>query len=135
MGGRHLKQPKKKTISIGGRFRKIDIFVLPSVSESFPNALLEAMASGCACVATRVGGIPELIEDNRSGLLFANGDAGALAAHLDRLLKDTALRRQLGTAAAARARAEFPVNAYCRRMEALYDTLLTSQRAQRLRQM
>lgn len=105
-------------------FRRIDIFVLPSVSESFPNSLLEAMASGCASVATRVGGIPELIDEGETGLLFANRNAAELAAHLERLITDASLRQRLGRTAAATVRERFPISRYCRRMEDFYDSLL-----------
>ena len=109
---------------VAGWFRAIDIFVLPSVSESFPNALLEAMASGCASVATRVGGIPELIDDGRNGLLFTNHSVEELAGCLERLITGADLRRRLGEAAAATALERFPISRYCRRMEDFYDSLL-----------
>jgi len=76
-----------------------DIFVLPSYSEGLSNALMEAMVSGCACVATNVGGNAFLIEDGISGLLFPPGDRTALQRHLRRLLGETALRQRLGVAA------------------------------------
>jgi glycosyltransferase involved in cell wall biosynthesis len=78
------------------------VFVLPSHREGLPTALLEAMAHGCAVVATPVGGIPSLVEDGRTGLLVPPGDAGALRAAVERLLADRALRRRLGDAARAR---------------------------------
>jgi len=122
LGGDCVLEPARPDVA--DWFRAIDIFVLPSVSESFPNALLEAMASGCAAVATRVGGIPELIADGRTGLLFANGNVEELAAHLRRLIEDSSFRRQLGRQAAAAAREEFPISRYCRQMEDFYDSLL-----------
>lgn len=84
-----------------------DIFVMPSYSEGLSNALMEAMASGCACVASRTGGNAFLIEDGRSGLLFPPGDCDALLAHLCRLVADPAQRHTLGQAAQERIRQHF----------------------------
>lgn len=79
-----------------------DIFVLPSYSEGLSNALMEAMACGCACVASDVGGNRFLIQNGVSGFLFPPGDRAALAAHLRRLVEDSAKRRMLGEAARKR---------------------------------
>lgn len=79
-----------------------DIFVLPSYSEGLSNALMEAMASGCACIASDVGGNRYLLQNGISGLLFPAGDREALAAHIRRLLEDAAKRRDLGIAARKR---------------------------------
>lgn len=82
--------------------KSTDIFVLPSYSEGLSNALMEAMASGCACVASDVGGNRFLIQNGVSGLLYPAGDREALRAHLRRLLTDPAKRRSLGGAARKR---------------------------------
>ncbi len=79
-----------------------DIFVLPSYRDGYPNALLEAMASGLACVASRTGSIPEIMVSGEHGLLIDAGDAGQIADALRLLIRDVPLRRQL--AAAARER-------------------------------
>ncbi len=79
-----------------------DIFVLPSYSEGLSNALMEAMASGCACIASEVGGNCFLIQNGVSGLLFPAGDREALAAHIRRLLSDPAKRKAMGEAARRR---------------------------------
>jgi len=71
-------------------------------------------------VATRVGGIPEVMEDGRSGLLAPAGDAVALAAAVQGLLDDPARRRELGRAAQQRARERFTAGAIVPRYEALY---------------
>jgi glycosyltransferase involved in cell wall biosynthesis len=75
--------------------RQMDIFVLPSLTESFSNALMEAMASGCCAIASQVGGNAELIEDGRTGLLFPAEDSNALAACLRRVIDNSQLRRDL----------------------------------------
>jgi glycosyltransferase involved in cell wall biosynthesis len=84
-----------------------DIFVLPSYSEGLSNALMEAMASACACVATEVGGNRSLIQNGVSGFLFPPGDREALRAHVRRLLDDPAKRHAMGEAARARINEHF----------------------------
>ena len=73
-----------------------DIFVLPSLYENFPACILEAMASQCAVVSTRVGGIPEMIEDGADGILIPANDSEALADSLTRLAEDKTLRADMG---------------------------------------
>ncbi len=104
----------------------IDIFVMSSRSESFPNALLEAMACGCCVIGSDVGGIPELIEDGQSGLLFRSGDAADLSEKLASVLSDTALRRRLASNAAARAAHKFSMEQAVARIEHIYTSLLES---------
>ncbi len=106
-------------------YRAMDIFVLPSFSEAFPNAVLEAMASGCATVASDVGGIPELIADGDTGLLFTNRDQDALSAQLGRLALDPSLRQRLGSHAARSVLSRFTMRHYCERMEMFYAAMLT----------
>jgi len=108
--------------------RKMDIFVLPSYSEAFSNSLLEALACGCAVVASRVGGTPELTGGNEErGLLFPGGDADALAAQLERLLTDDALRRELGTKAAKFAKENLSIEIAAARTGAMYERLLAKK--------
>lgn len=110
---------------VAGWMRAIDIFVLPSRSESFPNGLLEAMASGCCPVGSCVGGIPELIEDGVSGLLFPSGDAAALAARLNLLITGDALRNRLAQAAQDRAHTVFTRDRFVTNTSDLYSRLLS----------
>jgi glycosyltransferase involved in cell wall biosynthesis len=77
------------------------VFALPSHAEGSPMSLLEAMAAGCAVVATRVGGIPDSVCDGQNGLLVPAGDSNGLAAALGRLLDHPELAAQLGVAARA----------------------------------
>jgi glycosyltransferase involved in cell wall biosynthesis len=77
----------------------LDVFVLPSLSEGSPNALLEALAAGRPVVATCVGGIPELARDGTEALLVPPRDAQALAEAILRVLQDQTLARRLAEAA------------------------------------
>lgn len=112
------------TRAVADWMRRIDVFTLTSDTESFPNALLEAMACGCCVVGSRVGGVPELVRDGDTGVLVPPGDAVALANALRPLVADENRRRNLGDAAARSARSEFSVEAYVRRAEDLYESLL-----------
>jgi len=77
-------------------YKSADVFVLPSLFEPFGIVLLEAMAAGLPVVASRVGGIPEVVEDGRTGFLVPPGDPEALAQALERLFSDRELRRDMG---------------------------------------
>lgn len=89
------------------QYAAADIFVAPSRYESFGLIFLEAMMHGAACVGTRAGGIPEVVEDGVTGLLVPPEDPAALAAALSRLVADAALRRGLGEAGLAAYRSRF----------------------------
>jgi glycosyltransferase involved in cell wall biosynthesis len=106
--------------AIGDWMRAIDIYVLCSTSESFSNSLLEAMACGCCPVATRVGGIPEMVEDQKSGLLIESGKVDDLAAKLTQLIEDRSLRESLAAGAVSRAHGKFSVQAFARNMQDIY---------------
>jgi len=97
-----------------------DLGLFTSDSESFCLSILEAMFFGCPSVATRVGGIPEVMEDGRSGRLAPAGDAAALAAAVQALVDDPAHRRELGRAAQQRARERFTAGVIVPQYEALY---------------
>lgn len=83
-----------------GLLRDADAVVLSSAWENFPHGLVEALAMGTPVIATRVGGVPEIVRDDENGLLVASGDAAALAAAMNRYLADGDLRARLRAAAA-----------------------------------
>jgi len=106
-----------------------DVFCLPSRSEGFSNALLEAMGSGLACVATQVGGNGEAIESGMNGYLVKSDDAEAMADRILQLLRDSQLRRRLGDAARQTVRARFAIQAKVDRLMDLYDQLVAGKHA------
>lgn len=102
----------------------LDLFVLPSLWEGLPISILEAMAARLPVVATRVGGVPEVVLDGVTGLLVPPRDPQALAGAIVRLLGDPELRRRMGQAGRERVREHFSVDQMVRRTEALYEELL-----------
>ncbi|NPV93437.1 MAG: GT4 family glycosyltransferase PelF [Firmicutes bacterium] len=101
----------------------IDILCLPSLMEGLPLVVLEAMYFGKPAVASRVGGIPEVVADGQTGLLVPPQDAAALARGLLRLLSDADLRRRLGEAGQALAQ-QFSIDNMVKRTEELYTQVL-----------
>lgn len=109
--------------------RELDVFVLASVSEACPNAVLEAMATGLPVVATRVGGIPFLVEDEVEGLLVPPRDPAGLAKALVRLVESPDRRATLGANARRRAEADFGIDVQVSRVERLWETTLAETAA------
>jgi L-malate glycosyltransferase len=107
--------------------RQLDIFVLPSLSEACSNALLEAMATARAVVATRVGGNPVVVEDEVTGLLVPPGDPAALAKAIMRLIEEPALAAALAARGQRGVRAEFGIDRMLARLQALYDEALSAR--------
>lgn len=101
-----------------------DIFVLPSLWEGMPNALLEAMAAGLPVVATAVGAVPEMVVDQEEALLVPPADASAMAGALTALAAAPARGRQMGARARQRVAAHFRIETTVERMERLYADLL-----------
>jgi L-malate glycosyltransferase len=112
------------TANVAEWLRSIDIFVLPSLSEALSNSLMEAMACGCCCIASDVGGNPELIADGERGLLFQTGDAGSLASALEKLILNPDLRRTLSESACQFLHERFSIQASANRMGEIYVEIL-----------
>lgn len=108
------------------RLRELDVLVQPSRADNFPLAVLEAMAAGVAVVATRVGGVPELVVGGETGLIVEPEDPAALAEALDSLAADPARRRELGRRGRARVLDEFTPERMANRTVALYRDLCAS---------
>jgi glycosyltransferase involved in cell wall biosynthesis len=106
--------------------RDLDIFVLPSLSEACPNALLETMAMGLPVVATRVGGIPALVEDGRTGLLVPPGDPSALARAIAGLIEDPVRAAAMAARAREHVRNDFGLDRMLAGLQVLYDRALAA---------
>jgi glycosyltransferase involved in cell wall biosynthesis len=104
---------------------EIDLFVLPSLSEGCPVALLEAMASGLVCIATDIPGSQDIIEHGRSGWLVPPGDAEQLAGAINTLIASPAERARLSAAARSRILAHYTIERETALHEELYFELLS----------
>lgn len=99
----------KSQADVAQALQKTDLFVLPSFAEGVPVVLMEAMAARVPVVATRVAGIPELVEDVKHGFLVAAGDVDSLANAISDLLNDTTRRKEMGQAARQKVMAEYNI--------------------------
>ncbi len=108
-----------------------DLFLLPSRWEGFGLVLLEAMRAARAVVATRVGGIPEIVVDGETGVLVPPADPDSLAAGVLRILADPERTTALGRAGRARAEREFPLAGEVRAHADLYEALAGTRAAAR----
>jgi N-acetyl-alpha-D-glucosaminyl L-malate synthase BshA len=109
--------------TIADLFQTSDLFLLPSQTESFGLAALEAMACGAPVVSTRVGGVPEMIEDGVTGILESPGAVEAMARRAIDLLRDPAGHRAMAEAAVRRAQ-DFSVERIIPQYEALYAEMV-----------
>jgi glycosyltransferase involved in cell wall biosynthesis len=103
-----------------------DLFVLPSLGEHFGRVLLEAMAMAKPVVATRAGGVPEIVLDGQTGLLVPPADPAALAAAIVALVQDGARAERMGAAGRRRVVSEFSLARHVEAVEAVYRELLRS---------
>jgi len=112
-----------KVENVGDILRGSDVFLLPSATESFGLAALEAMACGVPVVASAAGGIPEVVQDGKTGFLAPVGDVAGMAERALRILKDPAEQERMRRAAAARA-LEFSADRVVPRYEQVYEEVL-----------
>jgi glycosyltransferase involved in cell wall biosynthesis len=111
---------RERVNDIDDYLQAADTGLFTSETESFCLGVLEGMCFACPSVATRVGGIPEVIENNVSGRLLPAGDAESLAAAAEELIRNRALREKMGIAAQQRARDKFSADVIVPKYEALY---------------
>lgn len=109
-------------------FSKCSFLVLPSRSEGLPRVLIEAMAAGKSCVGSRIGGIPEVIDDGVTGLLFENENIAELEAKMRILLGDKALRQRMGDAGRQRVRELFSEEVYTDHFVKMIDSVMNGEK-------
>jgi glycosyltransferase involved in cell wall biosynthesis len=109
---------------IPGLLALMDVFVLPSLREGTPVALLEGMAAGCAAVASSVGGIPEILDHGQAGVLVPPGDCDALTAALMRLTADPARITELGCKAKRQVREHYGLQGLAASLMSVYSRRL-----------
>ena len=118
------------------QYRAADLFVLASRvaadgdRDGLPNVLMEAQSQGLACLSTRVSAIPELIEHEATGVLVAPGEPQALAAALERLIREPETRARLGAAGARRLRERFTMDAGIDALAACFGLAPAAEAAQ-----
>jgi N-acetyl-alpha-D-glucosaminyl L-malate synthase BshA len=118
---------REKVTDIEEYLEAADLGIFASEAESFCLSILETMCFSAPSVATRVGGIPEVIEDGVSGMLVAPGDVDAMVRALEELIADPKKRQQLGRAARERARSAFSADAIVLQYETLYRRVLNNR--------
>jgi glycosyltransferase involved in cell wall biosynthesis len=106
---------------VASRLAAADLCVVPSWSEAFPNAVLEAMAAGLPVIASAVGGVLEIVRDDETGLLVRPGDVDMLATRICRVMADAVLARSLGAAGRAQVGTAYSFDRMAAEFEAVYS--------------
>ena len=113
--------------------RACDVFIFPSLYEGLGIALIEAMAAGCACLATSSGPIPEVVSDGEDGILVPPADSEAIAAAVCRMLADESLRARLGDTAIKTAFSRFQPQQSVDTLTKIYESVVATKRHKSLR--
>ena len=125
MGNRvHMAGQITDPVLMNSYYTYIDVNTLTSHSESFPYALLEGARCKCATVATAVGGIPEMIRNEKDGLLAKSGDAADIARCIDILCSDPEKRKQYGESFYNRAKESFSASAMAKKHKQIYEEVI-----------
>jgi glycosyltransferase involved in cell wall biosynthesis len=114
-------------VEVAPFYSLFDAFLLPSVNEGTPVSAIEALASGTPVVATRVGGVPDVVRDGIDGFLVESGDLAGATDRLAALARQPSLRRRLGAAGRERVRARYSVDRLVRDVDRLYRSLLEAK--------
>jgi glycosyltransferase involved in cell wall biosynthesis len=104
-----------------------DLLLFPSYSEGFPNVVLEAMSVGLPVVATRVGAIPEMIEEEKGGLLVDVGDVKGMINAIEKLINNSKLRTSMGQFNKEKSRNHYSYSVVTKKLTAVYDALSLDQ--------
>ena len=107
-------------------YQTLDLLAVPSLNEPFGRVVIESMAKGVPCVAAEAGGIPEIITDGSTGLLFPPTDTAALAERIAECVRDPGRLNTLRAHALREVRDRFNIEAQIRRLDALYQELLAA---------
>lgn len=125
LGGRAFLHGPTANDEVGSHYARAGIFVFPSLwHEPFGIPVIEAMAAGLPVIATRAGALPEIVVEGETGFLVERGDEQGLAAAIEKLLADPALRARMGAAGRARVRERFTWERSVARLEELYGAVL-----------
>lgn len=115
--------------AVHAHYDRADIFALASFGEGVPVVLMEAMAKEIPCVSTSIAGIPELIEDGKTGFLVPPSDRTILTERLERLLGDPVLRKSMGRAGRKKVQSEYEIRRSGREMAKLFKTAFPGERS------
>jgi glycosyltransferase involved in cell wall biosynthesis len=114
---------KVKNVDLPAYYRAASVFALPSYYETISKVTMEAMACGLPVVATNTGGIPELVDNGRTGLLVPYGSVNELASAIASMLQDESGSRRMGMEGRAKVEQDFTWEAVARRVKSVYDEL------------
>ena len=106
------------------QLHSFDLFVVPSLSESFGVSALEASSCAIPVIASKVGGLPEVVVDGKTGYLVPPGDASAIASKIIKLIEEPSLRQQLGKEGRRFVLENYEWNSCAKKMEEIYERIL-----------
>lgn len=126
----HFVAPQSDSTVVADYYRATDVYAHAAKEDTFPSAVIEAMACGAPVVASETGGIPEQVEHGRSGMLAGVGDATEFSAYLGMLLKNCGLRESLAGQALTTVKQRFDLDQQADSMLAWYEQVVCNNRSQ-----